>query len=139
MPLDSISAAFFFVMMAVAPAASPVGFIGRGQSAALDAAILDALSRGGRVLGDQALADSFLQRQDGWAFHQAGVPSVLLSGTYGSRTVLNPFLASRYHRPSDEVEGIELGGAVEDLLLHEDLIRLLADTERYPRPAAAQP
>jgi Zn-dependent M28 family amino/carboxypeptidase len=139
MPLASIVAAFNFDMMAVAPAGSPLGFIGRESAPALDAAILDAAARHGRVIGDQSLADSFLQRQDGWALVQAGVPAVLLSGTYGSHAVLDPFLTSRYHRPDDEADRLELGGAVEDLLLHEDLIRLLADPARYPAPAEGGP
>lgn len=139
LPLSSIVAAFNFDMMAVAPAGSPLGYIGRGNSPALDAVILAAAARRGRTLGDQSLADSFVQRQDGWALMQAGVPSVLLSGTYGTRAVLDPFLASYYHRPGDEVARLELGGALEDLVLHEDLIRLLADPERYPTPAAPQP
>jgi hypothetical protein len=134
-PLDRIIAAFNFDMVAVAPAGSPVGFIGKGQTP-LDGVILAALAGQGRTLGDQDLADSFLQRQDGWALLQAGVPSVLLSSTYGSRGVLSPFLSSRYHRPSDEPGAVELGAAIDDLLLHESLIRTLADPESYspPRP-----
>jgi hypothetical protein len=126
-------------MMAVAPAGSPVGFIGRGQSAALDTAVLAALTRSRRTLGDQNLADSFLMRQDGWALVQAGVPTVLLSSTYGSRAILDPFIAARYHQPSDEVGEIELGGAIDDLLLHEDLIRLIADPARYPAKDYTRP
>jgi len=139
MPLGSIVAAFNLDMMAVAPAGSPVGFIGRGQNPALDAAILEAVAASGRRIGDQALADSFLQRQDGWALVQAGVPAVLLSGTYGSRAVLDPFLAARYHKPGDEADAIEFGGAIEDLLLHEALVRRIADPARYPAPAPARP
>lgn len=139
LPLKDIVAALNFDMMAVAPAGSPVGIVGRGQNEALDEVILEALERGGRVVGDQSLADSFLQRQDGWVLLQAGVPTVLLSSTYGSRAILEPFLASRYHRPDDEAAALELGGAVEDLLLHETLIRTLADPSRYPAPAGAQP
>ncbi len=139
LPLSSIVAAFNFDMMALAPAGSPVGFIGRGSNPMLDAVILDVTARSGRMIGDQSLADSFVQRQDGWALLQAGVPTVLLSSTYGSHAVLDPFLASRYHRPDDEPGRLELGGAVEDLLLHEGLIRVLADPERYPSPATPQP
>lgn len=138
LPLDSIVAAFNFDMVAVAPAGSPVGFIGRGLTP-LDNVVLDYLAQSGRPLGDQALADSFLQRQDGWALLQLGVPAVLLSSTYGSQSVLRPFLDTHYHRPSDEVARIELGGAVDDLLLHEGLIRLLADPARYQPPPAPQP
>jgi aminopeptidase YwaD len=139
LPLASIVAAFNLDMMAVAPQGSPVGFIGRGADTALDAAVLAAVDRSGRALGDQSLADSFLSRQDGWALVQAGVPAVLLSSTYGSRAILDPFIAARYHKPSDEVAGIELGGAVDDLLLHEDLIRRIADPQRYPAPAPSRP
>lgn len=139
-PLASIVAAFNLDMMAVAPAASPVGFIGRGQAPQLDAVILDGITASGRVVGDQALADSFLQRQDGWALAQAGVPSVLLSTSYGSRAVLDPFLQTRYHQPSDEADRIELGGAIDDLLLHETIIRQIADPASYPAsyPASAE-
>lgn len=137
-PLGSIVAAFNFDMVAVAPAGSPVGFVGRGQTP-LDPVILDYLAQAGRKLGDQELADSFLQRQDGWALLQQGVPAVLLSSTYGGKAVLRPFLETHYHRPSDEAARIELGGAVDDLLLHEGLIRLLADPARYQPPPAPRP
>lgn len=138
-PLSGIVAAFNLDMMAVAPEGSAVGFIGRGQDPALDAAILAAIARRGRKVGDQSLADSFLQRQDGWALVQAGVPTVLLSATYGTRSVLDPFLATRYHKPSDEAAAVELGAATEDLLLHEDLIRQIADPARYPAKDTARP
>lgn len=138
LPLTSIVAAFNFDMLALAPAGSAVGFIGRGQGP-LDTAILAEIAHSGRVEGDRALADSFIRRQDGWVFQQQGVPAVLLSGSYGSRAVLQPFLSSRYHQPSDEIGSIELGGAVDDLLLHERLIRQLADPARYPPPASPQP
>jgi hypothetical protein len=137
LPLGSIVAAFNLDMMAVAPAGSAVGFIGRGRTP-LDDVILGEIARAGRSLGDQPLADSFLQRQDGWVLLQKGLPSVLLSSTYGSRGVLEPFLANRYHRPSDAADAIELGGAIDDLLLHQTLVRALADPARYtPPPASA--
>lgn len=138
-PLDTIVAAFNLDMMAVAPAGSPVGLIGRGSDPALDAVITAAVAKSGRSMGDQPLADSFLQRQDGWILTQAGVPTVLMSSSYGSRELLNPFLATRYHRASDEAAAVEYGGAVEDLLLHEAVIRQIADPARYPRRAAAAP
>lgn len=137
-PLENIVAAFNLDMMAVAPAGSPLGFIGRGQTP-LDAVILEEAERSGRTIGDQALADSFVQRQDGWALLQQGVPTVLLSSTYGTRAILDPFTASRYHRAGDEAAALELGGAVDDLLLHEQLIRRLADPARYSPPARPQP
>lgn len=132
-PPGSIVAAFNLDMMAVAPAGSPLGFIGRGQTP-LDSVILEEAASRGRVIGDQTLADSFVQRQDGWALLQQGVPTVLLSSTYGTRAILDPFIASRYHRAGDEPGRLELGGAIDDLLLHEQLIRRLADPARYSPP-----
>lgn len=130
--LDSIVAAFNLDMMAVAPAGSPVGVIGGGRDTALDTVIADAVTKSGRRIGDQDLADSFLKRQDGWALSQIGVPTVLMSSTYGARAILDPFLAARYHKPSDEAAAVEYGGAVDDLLLHEAVIRQIADPARYP-------
>lgn len=135
LPLSQIVAAFNLDMMALAPPGSPVGYIGRGQGR-LDSAILAEIARSGRSEGDTALAASFVQRQDGWVLQQQGVPAVLLSSTYGSRKILDPFLADDYHSPADAAAGIELGGAVDDLLLHERLIRLLADPALYPLPSA---
>lgn len=144
LPLSAIVAAFNFDMVALAPAGSAVGFVGRGRTP-LDAVILDQLAAVGRAPGDQALADSFVQRQDGWALLEAGVPTVLLSSTYGTAAILNPFLATRYHRPADTADTVELGAAIEDLKLHEALIRTLAGPKRYPatepatKPVSAQP
>lgn len=138
-PLASIVAAFNLDMMALAPAGSPVGLIGRGTDPALDAVIMAEIARSRRAMGDQALADSFLQRQDGWVLTQAGVPTVVMSSTYGSRSILDPFLATRYHRPSDEAGAVEYGAAVDDLLLHEAVIRQVADPARFPARGPARP
>jgi len=138
MPLESIVAAFNLDMMALAPAGSPVGLIGRGRAPALDALIEAEVARSGRRMGDEALAESFVQRQDGWVLMQAGVPTVLMSATYGSRGVLDPFLATRYHKPSDEAAAVDYGSAVQDLLLHEAVIRQVADPSRYSRPNPAE-
>jgi aminopeptidase YwaD len=134
--LSGIVAAFNFDMVAIAPAGSALGFIGRGTTP-LDAVILEHAARSGRTLGDEALAASFVQRQDGAALLNAGVPTVLLSSSYGTRDILQPFLSSRYHRASDDAAALDLGGAVEDLLLHEGLIRIVADPARYQPPAPA--
>lgn len=131
--LTQIVAAFNFDMVAVAPAGSALGFIGRGETP-LDQIIIDHAARSGRALGEEALAASFVQRQDGAALLNAGVPTVLLSSSYGTREILQPFLSSRYHRPSDTAAQLDLSGAVEDLLLHEGLIRIIADPMRYQPP-----
>jgi hypothetical protein len=137
LPLSSIVAAFNFDMVAIAPAGSALGFIGRGRTPALDQVIIDHIARSGRVLGDQALADSFVQRHDGAALLNSGVPTVLLSSSYGTRDILQPFLSSRYHRPSDEAAALDLSGTVDDLLLHEGLVRIVSDPAQY-QPGAGQ-
>lgn len=131
MPLDSVVAAFNFDTVALAKRGAPVGFVGEGKTP-LDGVILDAIASARREVGDRELADQFIKRQDGWILLQKGVPAVVLSSALGSKEVVNPYLSTRYHRPSDDVDGIELGGAVDDLLLHENLIRRLASTSLYP-------
>lgn len=137
-PLTSIVAAFNLDMLALAPEGSPVGFIGEGRTP-LDEVIRAEIARSGRITGDKALAESFLARQDGWVLLEQGVPTVLLSSAFGSREVLQPFLQSGYHRPSDKAGNVELGGAIDDLLLHEALVRIVADPARYPPASTAQP
>ncbi|MBD2841628.1 M28 family peptidase [Erythrobacter rubeus] len=131
MPLETIIAAFNFDTVAVAPAGSRVGFVGEGRTP-LDPVIFDVLAQSGRELGDRAFAEQFVQRQDGWALLQEGVPAVFLSTAFGSEIVLGPYLASEYHRAGDELENIELGGAIDDLLLHEELVRRLASVDGFP-------
>ena len=131
MPLDNIIAAFNFDTVAVAPAGTPLGFVGQGRTD-LDGAVLDLLAERGRKTGDPDFAESFLRRQDGWALLEKGVPAVLLSSAFSSRSVLGPYLSRDYHRPSDESGRMELGGAIEDLLLHEELVRRLADSSYRP-------
>lgn len=129
-PLDEIVAAFNFDNVAVAPAGAPVGIVGRGR-VPFDALLIDHIAKTGRALGNDGFAESFLQRQDGWVLLQNGVPTVLMSSAFASRGVLEPFLGRDYHSPSDGAGQIELGGAIDDVLLHERVIRLLADPARF--------
>lgn len=130
-PLDAIVAAFNFDNIAVAPAGSRVGFVGEGETR-LDPLVREVVAAAGRQLGEREYANSFLRRQDGWALLQEGVPAVMISGAFSSEIVLGPFLSSNYHRASDEIESIELGGAIDDLLLHEELVRRTANTVIFP-------
>ncbi|MEA1619440.1 M28 family peptidase [Erythrobacter sp. T5W1-R] len=138
-PLDRFVAAFNFDNVAVAPAGAPVGIVGRGR-APFEPLVIEHLTKTKRMLGNRDFADSFLQRQDGWVLLQQGVPAVLVSSAFAGREALGPFLARDYHRPSDTAEQIELGGAIDDLLLHEAVIRQIADPARYqPAPLLAAP
>ncbi len=137
-PLAAIVAAFNFDTVAVAPAGSPLGFVGEGRTS-LDPLVLEALKATGRDLGNREFAESFVQRQDGWALLEKGVPTLFLSSAFGSQIVLGPYLESHYHRPSDDLTQIELGGAIDDLLLHETLVRQVASAAAYtPPPSPAE-
>ena len=133
--LNSIVAAFNFDTVAIAPAGSPVGFVGEGRTP-LDPVILGVMQEAGRQLGDKEFAEQYVRRQDGWAFLQEGIPAVMLSTAFGSEIVLGPYLSTDYHRASDETDAIVLGGAIDDLLLHEELVRRVANVAIYPSPPA---
>ncbi len=124
-PLTQFAAGFNFDTVAVAPAGSPVAIIGSGR-APFEPVILAHLAKTKRALAKRDFAETFLQRQDGWALLQQGVPTVLVSSAFASQEVLGPYLARDYHSPNDRADQIELGGAIDDLLLHELIIRDLA-------------
>jgi hypothetical protein len=137
-PLDKFVAAFNFDNVAIASAGAPLGIVGRGRTP-FEPVVLEHLAKSKRVLGNAEFAESFLQRQDGWVLLQQGVPAVLMSSAFASREILGPFLSREYHRPSDQGDRIELGGAIDDLLLHEAVIRHLADAARYqPAPEVVE-
>lgn len=135
-PLDTFVAAFNFDTVAIAPRGSEIGFIGEGETA-LDPLVLEAIKESGREQGSRVLAEQFLRRQDGWALLQRDVPTVMVSSAFGNEEQLNGYIETRYHNASDEVAGLELGGAVEDLLLHESLITKIANASEYVVPAEA--
>lgn len=124
-PLDSLVAAFNFDSVALAPAGSPVGFIGEGRTD-LDEAVFETLIAAQRDLGNKDYAARFIQRLDSWVLLQKGVPAVMLSSAFGSEITSGPYFETRYHSPSDEADAVELGGAIDDLLLHEALVGRLA-------------
>lgn len=138
--LKSIVAAFNFDTVALARAGGPLGFVGQGRTP-LDPLVLEQLRAAGRDLGTGDFAESFVQRQDAWALLQKGVPAVMLSSTFASEITAGPFFAGAYHAPDDEVGkgpvgAIELGGAIDDLLLHEALVMRLAQQGAAPADAA---
>ena len=136
-PLRSIVAAINLDTVAIHPAGQPVAVIGRGLPA-LDQAIEATVTAMGRRLDTDDEAAPFLRRQDGWALSRAGVPAVMLGGSFSDMTVLNGFLEGAYHGPDDEAgPGLVLDGAAEDATLLVALGRRLADPALYQRPATA--
>lgn len=60
---------------------------------------------------------------------------MVLSSAFASEITAGPFFASVYHGPDEEVGAIELGGAIDDLLLHEALVKRLAKAGGDTLPA----
>jgi len=142
-PLDSIQVAINMDTVAIHPAGGPVAVMGRGIPA-LDSAIDATVAAMGRRLDNDDEAAELVRRQDGWELTQAGVPAIMVGGSFSDMALLNRFLRGRYHAPDDQVDGqLVLDGAAEDADLTVALVRRLADPAQYRRPprdpgAAAQ-
>ncbi len=130
-PLDSIVAAFNLDTVAGAPRDARVAVIGRGLTP-LDDAIAGLIAGAGRQRGDDEFASRYLRRQDGWALLQGGVPTLMVTSAFADPATLRDYTAEDYHRPTDEAENLELGGAVQDLLLHEAMVRHFGDSDHWP-------
>ena len=139
-PLASIVAAFNLDTVAIHHAGEPVAEIGRGN-APLDSVIDETVTAMGRRLDTDHEADSFNERQDGWALARAGVPAVMVGGSFSNLETLGAFLGGAYHTPQDEAgPNLILDGAAEDANLLVALGRRLADPSVYQpvRAAAGQ-
>jgi hypothetical protein len=136
-PLGSIVAAINMDTVAIQPAGSPVAVMGRGVPA-LDAAIDATVAAMGRRLDTDDEAAELVRRQDGWALARAGVPAIMVGGSFSDMALLNRFLEGRYHAPDDQADGqLVLDGAAEDANLAVALGRRLADPALYARPQGA--
>ena len=133
-PVRSIVAAINMDTLAIAPKGEKVAVLGRGH-AALDSLIERAVAEAGRSLDRDDEAAAFIQRQDGWAFTRAGVPSIMVNGSFADMEKLGAFLGGAYHSAADNPgPGLVLDGAAEDTDLMIALGRKLADPAVYPGP-----
>jgi Zn-dependent M28 family amino/carboxypeptidase len=138
-PLDRIVAAINMDTVAIQPAGAAVAVMGRGIPA-LDAAIDATVAAMGRRLDNDDEAAELVRRQDGWALARAGVPAIMVGGSFSDMNLLNAFLAGRYHKPDDQADGqLVLDGAAEDANLAVALGRRLADPAAYQRPQRTAP
>jgi len=133
-PLDKIVALLNIDTIAIGPRGLPVSAVNRGNTA-IDPLIDEIARQQGRALDQDLDANAFITRQDGSEFTKAGVPSVMVGGSFADIVKLLAFLGSVYHAPDDEFsDALPLGGAAEDAELHILLTRALADPRRYPAP-----
>jgi hypothetical protein len=139
-PAESIVAAINLDTVAIHSAGLPVAMIGRGISPALDRIVDSTVLASGRRLDTDEEANVMVQRQDGWKLNQAGIPTIMVSGSFSDMNVLNRFLETTYHEPSDQPgSAIVMDGAVEDANLLVALGRQLADPAVYQRSRPAAP
>jgi hypothetical protein len=130
-PLDQIVLSLNVDTIAIAPRGSKVAIIGRGTTK-LDSAVEAVAKKAGRRIESSTDANAFIQRQDGWALTQKGVPALMVGGSFANLELLQKFLGSAYHGPEDELtDKTELGGAAEDADLHIALGRHFADSRKY--------
>jgi Zn-dependent M28 family amino/carboxypeptidase len=134
-PLRSLVAAINLDTLAIAPKGEKVAVMGRGL-APLDKLIDATVAEAGRALDPDDEAGAFVERQDGWALARAGVPAIMVGGSFSDMKLLNAFLGGAYHSPADNPgPDLVLDGAAEDSDLMIALGRKLADPALYPAPA----
>ena len=132
LPLASIVAGFNLDTIAIAPAGSRVALVAP-PNAKLEPLVKQAAKAMGRGWDGDHEADNFLRRQDGWALDQRGVPVVMAGGSFSDLELLEAFLKSDYHQPSDDLRpSTDLGGAAEDANLHVELVRRAASRHFSP-------
>lgn len=137
-PLDQIVLSLNVDTIAIAPRGSKVAIIGRGTTP-LDAAVEAVARKSGRAIESSTDANAFIQRQDGWALTQKGVPALMVGGSFADLELMQKFLGSDYHGPNDELtDSTELGGAAEDAELHIALGRHFADSRKYKSKKAGE-
>lgn len=136
--LDQIIVSLNVDTIAIAPRGSKVAIIGRGTTK-LDAAVDAVARKTGRAIESSTDANAFIQRQDGWALAQKGVPALMVGGSFADLGLMQKFLGSDYHGPNDELtDKTELGGAAEDADLHIALGQHFADTRKYKSAKAGE-
>lgn len=137
-PLRSIVAAINMDTLAVAPKGEKVAVMGRGRPP-LDAIIDRTVAEAGRRLDPDGEAAAFVERQDGWALARAGIPAIMVGGSFSDMKRLGAFLGGAYHSPADNPgPALVLDGAAEDADLMVALGRKLADPALYRLPAEAR-
>ncbi|MDE2405696.1 MAG: M28 family peptidase [Sphingomonadales bacterium] len=134
LPLKRIVAAFNLDTIAIAPAGTALGLVGKGMTP-LDPGIAQVARAEKRKLSDSTDPNIYIRRQDAWALMRHDVPAVMVTSAYGDIARLERFFDTDYHRPSDVMKPqIELGGAAQDVLFHVALVRWFADARRWPSP-----
>lgn len=131
LPLGQIVISLNVDTIAIAPSGAKVAIIGRATTK-LDPVVEMIARKAGRAIESSTDANAFLQRQDGWALAQKGVPALMVGGSFADLALMQTFLGSDYHGPDDELtDTTELGGAAEDANLHVALGQHFASARKF--------
>ena len=139
-PLASIVAAFNIDSVAIGRAGQPFAIVGRGMTP-LDPIIAQVARQQKKKLVEDDRANTYVRRQDGWALLQHDIPAVMVSSGWSDAAKVEQFMDTDYHRPTDVVKPtLELGGAADDTLFLNALVRWFGDARRVPaRPSVPVP
>ena len=130
--LGRIIAGFNLDTIAIAPKGAPVAMVA-AKGVALEGLVRESAAAMGRQWDGDDEAAGFLQRQDGWALAQRGVPMIMAGGSFSDLKLLNAYMGSAYHSPADELRSdTQLGGAVDDANLHVEMVRRAASRTSLP-------
>ncbi|ANU07821.1 M28 family peptidase [Paraurantiacibacter namhicola] len=133
-PLDSIVAAFNIDSVAIAPRGSTTTVVGSGRTP-LDEGIEMVVESVGGTYKVDPYTEQFVRRQDGFALLASGVPTVLVSSSFGDEAAFSGFLEGPYHGADDDWrEDIELGGATDDIFTHVALLKHFGSVDMYTPP-----
>ena len=119
--------------LALGKAGQPFAIVGKGMTG-LDAPIAQVAKQQKKKLVQDDKANAWVRRQDGWALLKHDVPAVMVSSAWGDMTVVERFMDTDYHRPTDVVKpDLELGGAADDVDFLIALTRWFTDPKKVPK------
>ncbi len=131
--LGQFIAAFNIDSVAIGPGGQPFAIVGQGLTK-LDPQIALVAKQQKKKLVQLDYTKAFVRRQDGWIFLQHDLPTVMVSSSWSNQALVEHYMDTDYHRPSDVVRpGLELGGAADDVDFLVALVRWFADPKRVPK------
>lgn len=127
--LDDVIAGFNLDTIAIGTRGAAVSAVAAPGSP-LVSLVRQAATSQGKTFVAPGDAQSFISRQDGWAFVQRGIPMVFAGSSFTDPARLAAYLRSPYHGPDDELTDVlDLSGAAADADLHLELIRRAASRD----------
>ncbi len=130
--LDQLVAVFNVDTVALSPDGKRIAVVGRGKTS-LDEDVEKVAKALGREIDTSDRANAFVRRQDGYAFLEKDIPTLMITSAFADQMLLDAYLAGRYHAADDEVnDQLVLGGAAADANFHVALGRHFGSLDTFP-------